>query len=282
MTTKHQQSTRPAYDLNKLRTYNLLMALLHFAQAAIIIVLGWGKGLTVPITTDFLRASKTGGPPAPTPATLGSFRLGSAIAVFLLLSAIAHLVTVLPGVFRWYKANLGRGINYIRWYEYALSSSVMIVIIAELSGMYDLPSTIMIFFLNAAMNLFGLLMELHNQTTVRTNWTAFAFGCVVGIVPWVVICLYFFSAAASATGTIPASSSSTASPSIWCCSTGRWESGATTSLENAFTFCFRSLRSQRSPGRSSSAQSPATRGTWLFNSRKRPGMCLGVSSSSRR
>jgi hypothetical protein len=204
MTTKHQQSTRPAYDLNKLRTYNLLMALLHFAQAAIIIVLGWGKGLTVPITTDFLRASKTGGPPAPTPATLGSFRLGSAIAVFLLLAAIAHLVTVLPGVFRWYKANLGRGINYIRWYEYALSSSVMIVIIAELSGMYDLPSTIMIFFLNAAMNLFGLLMELHNQTTVRTNWTAFAFGCVVGIVPWVVICLYFFSAAASATGTIPA------------------------------------------------------------------------------
>jgi hypothetical protein len=203
MTSKHARPVESRYDLNKLRTYNVLMALLHFAQAAAIIIFGWGKGLTVPITTYFLRASKAGGAPVPTPATLGSFRLGPVIAVFLLLSAIAHLVTVLPGVFEWYKANLRRGINYIRWYEYALSSSVMIVIIAELSGMYDLPSAIMIFFLNAAMNLFGLMMELHNQTTTRTNWTAFVFGSVIGLVPWVVICMYFFSAAASATGTIP-------------------------------------------------------------------------------
>ena len=203
MTVRNQQPIRSAYDLNRLRTYNVLMALLHFAQAAAIVILGWGKGLTVPVTTSFLRAGAGGGPPATTPATLGSFRLGPAIALFLLLSAIAHLVTVLPGVFEWYKASLGRGINYIRWYEYALSSSVMIVIIAELSGMYDLPSAIMIFFLNAAMNLFGLMMELHNQTTPRTNWTSFVFGSVIGFVPWIVIFMYFVSAATSATGTVP-------------------------------------------------------------------------------
>jgi len=49
--------------------------------------------------------------------------------------------------------------------------------------MYDLSSAIMIFFLNAAMNLFGLIMELHNQTTARTNWTSFIFGSMVGLVP---------------------------------------------------------------------------------------------------
>ena len=37
----------------------------------------------------------------------------------------------------------------------------MIVIIAQLSSMYNLSSPIMIFCLNAAMNLFGLMMELH-------------------------------------------------------------------------------------------------------------------------
>lgn len=90
------------------------MALLHLGHAAVIIVLGWGKGLTVPITTSHLKAGGPGGAPVSTPATLGTFRLGPAIAVFLLLSAIAHFVTILPGVFQWYKANLRRGINYIR------------------------------------------------------------------------------------------------------------------------------------------------------------------------
>lgn len=203
MTTNRQGTRRSSYDLDRLRIYNGLMGLLHLGQAVFIIILGWGKGLTVPITTNYLKASEQGGMPAPAPVTLGTFRLGPAIAVFLLLSAVAHFVTILPGVFEWYKANLRRGINYIRWYEYALSSSVMIVIIAELSGMYDLSSAIMIFFLNAAMNLFGLLMELHNQTTVRTNWTSFIFGSIIGLVPWVIICMYFLSAAASATGTIP-------------------------------------------------------------------------------
>ncbi len=193
---------KSGYDLDRLRTYNLLMGCLHLLQAIAISALGWKKGLTVPLTTSYLHAIP-GGMPATQLRTLTTFRLGPAIAVFLLLSAIAHFVTVMPHVFEWYKINLNHGINYIRWYEYALSSSVMIVIIAELSGMYDLSSTLMIFALNAAMNFFGLLMELLHQATHHTNWTPFIFGCIIGAVPWVVICLYFFNAAASATGTIP-------------------------------------------------------------------------------
>ena len=42
------------------------------------------------------------------------------------------------------------------------------------------------------MNLFGYMMELHNQTTKKTNWTAYVFGCIAGIVPWIVILGYFF------------------------------------------------------------------------------------------
>ena len=127
MTEIRQETQHSSYDLNRLRIYNGLMGLLHLGQAIFIVVLGWGKGLTVPVTTSYLKAGGPGGMPAPTPATLGSFRLGPAIAIFLLLSAIAHFVTILPGVFEWYKANLQRGINYIRWYEYALSSSIFLI-----------------------------------------------------------------------------------------------------------------------------------------------------------
>ena len=50
---------------------------------------------------------------------------------------------------------------------------------------------ILIFSLNASMNLFGLLMEKHNQTTPKTDWTAFIFGCIAGIIPWIAILWYF-------------------------------------------------------------------------------------------
>jgi hypothetical protein len=67
----------------------------------------------------------------------------------------------------------------------------MIVIIAMFFGVYDLGSLILIFGLNATMNLCGLLMELHNQRTERTNWTAFWVGTFAGVVPWAVILMYF-------------------------------------------------------------------------------------------
>ncbi|MFZ3386254.1 MAG: hypothetical protein WA120_03675 [Candidatus Hydromicrobium sp.] len=59
-------------------------------------------------------------------------------AVFLFLSAIAHFLVALPKINNFYNSSLGKGINYFRWFEYALSSSVMIVIIAMLFGANDL------------------------------------------------------------------------------------------------------------------------------------------------
>ena len=113
--------------------------------------------------------------------------------MFLLLSAAAHLLlsTVL---YPWYVANLKKGMNPARFYEYALSSSLMIVLIGMLVGLWDLGAIILIFGLNAMMNLFGIMMEMHNQTTERTDWTAFVYGSIAGIIPWVVIVLYFLGA----------------------------------------------------------------------------------------
>jgi hypothetical protein len=72
-----------------------------------------------------------------------------------------------------------------------------------LCGMFDLPGLVLLFALNACMNLFGLMMELHNQATGRTNWTAFYCGIFAGVVPWAVIAWYFFAALSSFSGSIP-------------------------------------------------------------------------------
>jgi hypothetical protein len=70
----------------------------------------------------------------------------------------------------------------------------MIVLIGLLTGVWDLGAVLLAFGINAMMNLFGIMMELHNQTTEKTDWTAFIYGCVAGIVPWIVIAASFVSA----------------------------------------------------------------------------------------
>jgi hypothetical protein len=176
----------------RLRLYNAAMGFLHLVQGVAVLILS--TAATLPITTSYVRfTAGNKGVPLPHLATLGHLRLGLTVAVFFFMSAAAHFC-VATVAYDWYVRNLGKGANYARWIEYAFSSSVMIVLIAMLSGMYDLSSLILIFALNAMMILFGWMMELHNQTTEKTNWTAFAFGCLAGIVPWVAIALFFFNA----------------------------------------------------------------------------------------
>jgi hypothetical protein len=185
---------------NRLRLYNGVMGFFHLAQAAAVFALS--NTFTLPVTTSFISGMP--GSIIETPLeVLANIRLGLLVALFLLISAVAHLTLVLPGVFGWYKRNLAKGINYARWYEYSISASVMIVIIAMLSGMYDIASLILIFSLNASMILFGLVMEIHNQTTAKTNWTAFICGCFAGIVPWIAIAIYFFGTVSATEGAVP-------------------------------------------------------------------------------
>jgi hypothetical protein len=177
------------------------MGFLHLAQAATIFFLS--NDFSLPITTSFLSFIPATGKLAPVTSTIINLPFGPMIALFLLLSAIAHLTIVSPGVFGWYVSNLKRGINYARWYEYAFSASLMIVLIGMLCGVYDIASLLMAFALTAVMNLCGLMMEVHNQVTEKTKWTSYIIGCIAGIVPWIAIAVYFFGSLSTAEGSVP-------------------------------------------------------------------------------
>jgi hypothetical protein len=128
------------------------------------------------------------------PASKELFQLpfGILVASFLFISAIAHGLIVLNKEL--YVNDLKKGINRFRWFEYAISSSIMIVLIATLFGIYDIASLILIFIVNAAMNLFGLDMEMLNAGTEKKkiNWGPFIWGSIAGIAPWIAILLYMF------------------------------------------------------------------------------------------
>ena len=88
---------------------------------------------------------------------------------------------------RWYEANVARGVNPARWWEYSLSASLMIVLIAMLAGVSELVALIALFGANAAMILFGLVHEQTNVDRDEVDWRPFIYGCVVGAVPWIAI-----------------------------------------------------------------------------------------------
>jgi hypothetical protein len=188
-------------QFTKLRVYNAFMGFLHLAQAATVFILS--NDFSLPVTTSFLTFNESTGKLWPVIDTTADLPFGTMVAVFLLLSAIAHFTIISPGVFGWYVRNLEKGINYARWYEYAFSASLMIVLIGMLCGIYDLAALLMAFTLTAVMNLCGLIMEVHNQTTVETNWTSYVVGCIAGIIPWVAIAIYFFGSLSTAEGTVP-------------------------------------------------------------------------------
>jgi hypothetical protein len=184
-----------------LRRFNAAMGILHLVQGILMIVLS--NDTTYPIYTNFLQFDQATFSLTPSAELLYELRFGPAVAVFLLLSAVAHGILSTFG-YNWYVRHLKAGMNPARFYEYALSSSWMIVLIGMLVGLWDLGALILIFGLNATMNLFGIMMELHNQTTKKTNWTAYIYGCIAGIIPWIVIMTYFYGSLSSAGAEPPA------------------------------------------------------------------------------
>lgn len=177
--------------MRNLRIYNLIMGLLHLVQGIAMVILS--NDTALPVTTSYLKFDTITKSLVPSLETPFDIKIGPFVALFLFMSSIAHFTISLPKVFEWYEKNLRLGINYARWIEYSFSSSVMMVIISMLVGVYDLSSLIMIFALNAMMILFGLIMEVHNQTTSKTNWLSFIFGCIAGSVPWIVVALHLFN-----------------------------------------------------------------------------------------
>ena len=169
--------------LRRLRIWNVALTVLHAAQAVAVLVIA--SDFSIDLTTAY-----PAGPPGtavPQAETAFAVSIGPAIAVFLALAALDHLLTgvVLRGS---YERGLARGINPFRWLEYSLSSTIMIVLVALYAGITQVSAIIAIIGANVAMILFGWVQERANPPGRRpADLVPFWFGCVAGAAPWVAI-----------------------------------------------------------------------------------------------
>jgi hypothetical protein len=183
----HEIPFRPSTAERRLRWFNAVMAALHAGQAVVLLLLS--TDFALPVTAGFLQ-----GPPGTDPVFEELFEvpLGPAVAAFLALSAVFHALVASPWGFPRYVRELRRSRNRFRWVEYSLSASLMIVLIALVTGITDVAALIALFGVNAAMILFGWEMETRNDPGGRVVWSPFVMGCVAGIVPWLAIGLYLW------------------------------------------------------------------------------------------
>ena len=176
--------------------WNAVLAALHAIQGVVILALSFAKDPIVssPVVTSYLTFDTATETLVPAQSPLFELPIGPAVATFFFMSAIAHGLLAWP-LRAWYERRLANGIQPVRWIEYALSSSVMIVVIATLAGIQEIGTLVAIFGINAAMNLFGWSMESANQGRAKTQWNHYIFGVIAGIVPWIVIGIALWSAA---------------------------------------------------------------------------------------
>ncbi len=181
-------------DARRLQVYNVVVGLIHLVQGIAMLVLS--TDFSLPVTRGFLT-----GPPGTTPTQEPWFSvaLGPAVAAFLFLAAIDHLLMATPGVNRWYNRMLADERNDARWIEYSISASLMIVLIAMISGVTDVAALIAIAGVNASMLFFGLVQERFNRPSSASsggagvNWMPYIYGCFAGAVPWAIIALQLAS-----------------------------------------------------------------------------------------
>ncbi len=174
---------------SKFKRLNLVAGFLHLFQGVLVVVLS--KSFAIPVTGNFLFFNDSSKALEPATTDLFNLQLPLLIALFFFISSVFHFYIATLHNKR-YNSDLKLGMNKMRWVEYSISASVMMIAIAMLVGVYDLSSLMMIFSLTAIMNLMGLVMEIHNQTTKKTNWLSYYIGCFAGIMPWIVIAMYMW------------------------------------------------------------------------------------------
>lgn len=173
--------------LKRLRVQNIVMGVLHLVQAIAVYALN-ETGFALPIAGTYPQ-----GPPG-TPADLievGSLDVGLWVFLFLAISSLAHFTIASPWYFPRYAADLRRGKNTARWVEYSVSSTIMVILIAAVTGVVDIAAFIAIAGANIAMIAFGDLQERYLRP--GESLLPFWMGTWVGLAPWIAIVVYVLS-----------------------------------------------------------------------------------------
>jgi hypothetical protein len=113
----------------------------------------------------------------------------AAAVVLLVLVAASFLLLASRGVFEKYGRKLARNRHGARWIIFSLTSSITVFLVAQLNGVTEIGSLVLIYAATSTMTLFSVLQEAIPSSTF-TRMLPLCFGAAIGIVPWGIIAFY--------------------------------------------------------------------------------------------
>lgn len=184
---------------NSLRAWNIGACIFQWGQAGVMLWLATSATTQWPVYVNFpsyIGESSQEGFGIPFPKRVGSYSLTWLSGIFLGLSGLDHFLVSFPGINKKYNYYIERYQNPFRWTEYAISASIMRVMIAQLSGVTDIHNLFMIFILACTTMVLGSCHESVNAVAradgYRQNWFPFITAWIPQVASWSVIFCYFF------------------------------------------------------------------------------------------
>lgn len=192
-------------ELQSLNKWNFVAAGLYVVQAILILVLSGNASM--PLTTNYLAVDpllSSGGETVRTAGTSRLFDVNFAwlLAGMLLVAAILHLV-VATKYRKHYEADLKKGANLSRWVIYGVIGSFVMVVIAGLSGVYDLSSLILIIAVTVFAAAFGIVNDLWAQSGKKVAKLVQVNAIKAAVLPWIVIAIYVWGSIVYGRASIP-------------------------------------------------------------------------------
>lgn len=205
---ENNKSTNKSANKATLKKSHFIFAGLYALQAMILIILN--KTVHIPITTNYLAynpllSDNGNGQVVHSAGTSLLFELNISwlIITILLLLAVAHLA-IATIYKKQYQSGLKANSSIIRWLMYGIVSSSMMIIIAVLSGVYDLSSLILITAVGLFVATFMIFDELRSKDNSKITWFAPFNALKAAIVSWLVIAIYVWGTIVYGGNSIPA------------------------------------------------------------------------------
>lgn len=208
-------SAEDPHIYDRLFKLNIAATVFQFVTGITVLILT-KKELTYGLYSVFpaIKEGNEGGNPfgVPTANQFTEFNPSYLAGIFLLLSGLDHLLVCT--VFRKkYEADLARQRNIFRWLEYSVSASIMRVMVAILSGIFDFQVLFLLFGLTMTTMLMGLAFEVENSLPAmddgaksdsenaptglpspgkKINWLNFFLAFIPHMFAWLIIFCSFF------------------------------------------------------------------------------------------
>jgi hypothetical protein len=170
-----------AKSFSDLRSINIILSALHAMQGIFVLILGSAYELPVHLIT--LHGQN--GSVAVNVHTLLVLDVRWMIAAYFIVTAIGHLLkaTVLH---KMYQRNMLRRFNPIRWVEYSISSTIMLVLLALVAGVTSISAITAVIIFGILISLCGLAME-SSASRENGSWWPFWIGIFASTAPWILI-----------------------------------------------------------------------------------------------